>query len=102
MASFFNFSHPVEVDVRLAGEDDRQSVEVKADHGAKPSKADALAGRERCPVYLDGESVRGQVRCALVLEARATRARLVVPTKWGRGHPRRADPPRMRVSCRLS
>ncbi|TNY21029.1 vacuolar protein sorting-associated protein 26-domain-containing protein [Rhodotorula diobovata] len=60
MASFFNFSHPVEVDVRLAGEDDRQSVEVKADHGAKPSKADALAGRERCPVYLDGESVRGQ------------------------------------------
>ena len=62
MASFFNFGNPIEVDVRLAGEDERQSVEVKGDHGGKGAKSDALAGRERCPVFLDGESVRGQVR----------------------------------------
>ncbi|GAA5890710.1 hypothetical protein JCM8208_004969 [Rhodotorula glutinis] len=61
MASFFNFGNPIEVDVRLAGEGERQSVEVKGDHSAKGAKSDALAGRERCPVFLDGESVRGQV-----------------------------------------
>ncbi|BGP32751.1 Vacuolar protein sorting-associated protein 26 [Rhodotorula toruloides] len=63
MASFFTSltGSAVEVDVRLADEDVRQSVEVKTDQGTKGSKGDALAGRERCPVYLDGESVKGQV-----------------------------------------
>lgn len=64
MASFFTSltGSPIEVDVRLADEDDRQSVEVKGDQGGKGHKGDALAGRERCPVYLDGESIKGQVR----------------------------------------
>lgn len=53
MASFFSsFSSPLEVDIRLEGEEDRQQIEVKA--GEKDRK-------EKCPVYYDGESVRGQV-----------------------------------------
>jgi len=52
MASFFNFtSQPVEVEIKLAGEEDRRTVEVK---GEKDKK-------EICPVYYDGESVVGQV-----------------------------------------
>ena len=52
MASFFNFtSQPVEVEIKLAGEEDRRTVEVK---GEKDKK-------EICPVYYDGESVIGQV-----------------------------------------
>lgn len=51
MASFF-FASPVDVDVKLDGEDDRKQVEVKVDK-EKPV---------RCPVYYDGESVVGQVR----------------------------------------
>ncbi|KAK4057195.1 Vacuolar protein sorting-associated protein 26 [Microbotryomycetes sp. JL221] len=50
MTSFFSFSSPIDVDVRLQGQDDRQQVEVKLDKDR----------REKCPVYLDGESVRGQ------------------------------------------
>ncbi|BGP16872.1 hypothetical protein JCM10213_007319 [Rhodosporidiobolus nylandii] len=61
MASFFSFGMaPIEVDVRLADEEDRQAVEVKGDGGAKGGKGSEVAGRERCPIYLDGESVRGQ------------------------------------------
>ena len=53
MASFFNFaSQPVEVEIKLAGEDDRRQVEVK---GEKDKK-------EMCPLFYDGESVVGQVR----------------------------------------
>ena len=52
MTSFFNFAaQPVEVEIKLAGEDDRRQVEVK---GEKDKK-------ELCPVYYDGESVVGQV-----------------------------------------
>ncbi|ORX34358.1 vacuolar protein sorting-associated protein 26-domain-containing protein [Kockovaella imperatae] len=52
MASFFNFAaQPVEVEIKLTGEDDRRQVEVK---GEKDKK-------EMCPVYYDGESVTGQV-----------------------------------------
>ncbi|ORY26886.1 vacuolar protein sorting-associated protein 26-domain-containing protein [Naematelia encephala] len=52
MASFFAFSsQPVEVEVKLAGEEERRQVEVK---GEKDKK-------EMCPVYYDGESVVGQV-----------------------------------------
>lgn len=63
MAAFFSFGSGIDVDVRLADEDNRQFVEVKGDTG-KGSKGDAFAGRERCPVYLDGEAVKGQVRSA--------------------------------------
>lgn len=56
MASFFSFaSQPVEVEIKLAGEEDRRTVEVK---GEKDKK-------EICPVYYDGESVVGQVSWAL-------------------------------------
>jgi vacuolar protein sorting-associated protein 26 len=52
MASFFSFaSQPVEVEIKLAGEEERRTVEVK---GEKDKK-------EICPVYYDGESVIGQV-----------------------------------------
>lgn len=52
MSSFFGFaSAPVDVEIRLAGEDERRIVEVKGDKDRK----------ELCPVYLDGESVDGQV-----------------------------------------
>lgn len=61
MAAFFSFGSGVDVDVRLADEEERQSVEVKGEP-PKGSKGDAFAGRERCPVYLDGEAVKGQVR----------------------------------------
>lgn len=51
MASFFSFASPVEVEVRLDSGEERQEVEVKLDKDRK----------EACPVYFDGESVRGQV-----------------------------------------
>ncbi len=51
MAAYF-FASPVDVDIRLEGEDDRKKVEVKADKEKMIS----------CPVYYDGESIAGQVR----------------------------------------
>ena len=49
---FASFSAaPVEVEVKLAGEDDRKQVEVKGDKDQKVM----------CPIYYDGESVVGQV-----------------------------------------
>ena len=52
MASLFGFgAQPVEVEIKLAGEDDRRIVEVKGEKDRK----------EICPVYYDGESVSGQV-----------------------------------------
>ncbi|EIW68717.1 vacuolar protein sorting 26 [Tremella mesenterica] len=52
MTSFFSFaSQPVDVEIRLQGEDDRKQVEVKSEKEKK----------EMCPVYYDGESVVGQV-----------------------------------------
>lgn len=51
MASFFNFAAPVEVDVKLEGEQERKQVEIKGEKDRK----------EMCPVYYDGESVVGQV-----------------------------------------
>ncbi|KAK0560868.1 Vacuolar protein sorting-associated protein 26 [Tilletia horrida] len=52
MASFFSFAAPVDVDVRLENEDARKQVEVKLDKDR----------RERCPIYFDGENVKGVVR----------------------------------------
>ncbi len=52
MAAFFGFSSaPVDVDFRLAGEENRKQIESK---GEKDKK-------ELCPVYYDAESVTGQV-----------------------------------------
>jgi vacuolar protein sorting-associated protein 26 len=53
MASLFaSFSAaPVEVEIKLAGEDERKQVEVKGDKDQKVM----------CPVFYDGESVAGQV-----------------------------------------
>jgi len=50
MAYFF--ASPIDVDVRLEGEEQRKQVEIKTDKEKTVS----------CPVYYDGESVTGQVR----------------------------------------
>lgn len=50
MASLF-FSTPVDIDVVLEDLDERQTVDVKLDKGR----------RERVPLYMDGESVKGAV-----------------------------------------
>ncbi|KAK0523740.1 Vacuolar protein sorting-associated protein 26 [Tilletia horrida] len=52
MASFFSFAAPVDVDVRLENEDARKQVEVKLDKDR----------RERCPIYFDGENVKGVIQ----------------------------------------
>ncbi|KAF9507026.1 hypothetical protein BS47DRAFT_1333532 [Hydnum rufescens UP504] len=49
MATYF-FGSPVDVDIRLEGEDERKQVEVKLERDR----------RESSPVYFDGESVVGQ------------------------------------------
>ena len=51
MAAYF-FASPVDVEVKLDGEDERKQVDMKSE-------------KERiitCPVYYDGDSVSGQVR----------------------------------------
>jgi vacuolar protein sorting-associated protein 26 len=48
--SYF-FSTPVDIDIVLEDSDDRQTVDVKLDKNRK----------EKVPLYLDGESVKGQV-----------------------------------------
>jgi Vacuolar protein sorting-associated protein 26 len=50
MAPFF-FSTPVDIDVVLEDGDDRQTVDVKLEKGR----------REKAPLYMDGESVKGAV-----------------------------------------
>ncbi|KNZ72086.1 Vacuolar protein sorting-associated protein 26B-like [Termitomyces sp. J132] len=50
MAAFF-FASPIDVDVKLEGEELRKQVEIKSDKDKTIS----------CPVYYDGESVTGQV-----------------------------------------
>ena len=53
MAAYF-FSSPVDVEVKLEGEDDRKKVDMKTE------KEKVIT----CPVYYDGEPVSGQVRLA--------------------------------------
>jgi vacuolar protein sorting-associated protein 26 len=49
--SYF-FSTPLDIDIRLEDSDDnRQMVDVKLDKNR----------REKCPLYMDGESVKGAV-----------------------------------------
>ena len=50
MASLF-FSTPVDIDIVLEDLDNRQAVDVKLDKDR----------RERVPLYMDGESVKGVV-----------------------------------------
>ena len=50
MSSFF-FSTPVDIDIVLEDADDRQTVDVKLDKNR----------REKAPLYMDGESVKGAV-----------------------------------------
>lgn len=50
MSSFF-FSAPVDIDIVLDDADERQMVDVKLDKNR----------REKAPLYLDGESVKGAV-----------------------------------------
>jgi Vacuolar protein sorting-associated protein 26 len=50
MSSFF-FSTPVDIDIVLEDTDERQSVDVKLDKNR----------REKAPLYMDGESVKGAV-----------------------------------------
>ena len=50
MSSYF-FSTPVDIDVVLADTDDRSMVDVKLDKNR----------REKAPLYMDGESVKGAV-----------------------------------------
>ena len=45
------FKAPLDIEVRLSGEDTRKHVEVKNKNGRK----------EKLPLYEDGESVKGQV-----------------------------------------
>lgn len=49
--SLFSFSTPLDIDIVLQDTDDRQTVDVKLDKNR----------REKAPLYLDGESVRGAV-----------------------------------------
>lgn len=50
MAPFF-FSTPVDIDIVLEDTDDRQAVDVKLDKDR----------REKAPLYMDGESIKGAV-----------------------------------------
>lgn len=51
MAGYF-FASPIDVDIKLEGEEIRKQVEMKSD------KEKAIS----CPVFYDGDSVTGQVR----------------------------------------
>jgi len=51
MAAFF-FASPVDIDIKLEGEDVRKQVDLKLEKERK----------ESCPVYYDGDSIVGQVR----------------------------------------
>lgn len=54
MAAFF-FASPIDVDIKLEGEEARKQVDMKMD------KEKVVP----CPVYYDGDSVGGQVRSVL-------------------------------------
>lgn len=72
MAALFGFGAvPVDVEIRLANEQDRKQVESSKATGVAVDGKEAAAAstakdkdgkKEFCPVYYDGESVAGQVR----------------------------------------
>lgn len=49
--SLFSFSTPLDIDIVLQDSDDRPTVDVKLDKNK----------REKCLLYLDGETVKGAV-----------------------------------------
>lgn len=49
----FGFSAPVDIQIAFKGEEERKMVEVKVDKDR----------REKFPLYFDGETVAGKVRC---------------------------------------
>jgi len=51
LSSFFGMGTPVEIDVKLAKFEGRKSATVK----------DRSGGTYKCPVFMDGEDVKGQV-----------------------------------------
>lgn len=55
MAAYF-FASPIDVDIKLEGEEGRKQVEMKVEKEKNVS----------CPVYYDGDSVGGQVRFRLL------------------------------------
>lgn len=57
MAAAYFFASPVDVEVKLEGEDLRKKMDMKLEKERTIS----------CPVYYDGESVAGQVRTILSL-----------------------------------
>jgi vacuolar protein sorting-associated protein 26 len=57
MAAAYFFASPVDVEVKLEGEDLRKSVDMKMEKEKTIS----------CPVYYDGESVSGQVLCRVAI-----------------------------------
>lgn len=56
MAAYF-FASPVDVDIKLEGEEERKQVDLKLE------KERAVS----CPVYYDGDAVAGQVRAHVSL-----------------------------------
>jgi vacuolar protein sorting-associated protein 26 len=58
MAAYF-FASPIDVDVKLEGEETRKQVEMKGEKDKIIS----------CPVYYDGDSVGGQVCLLCSLKA---------------------------------
>lgn len=55
MATAYFFASPIDVEIKLEGEDLRKKVDTKLEKEKTVS----------CPVYFDGESVSGQVRAHL-------------------------------------
>ena len=64
MAAYF-FASPVDVDIKLEGEDERKQVDVKLEKERTVSS----------PVYYDGDAVAGQVRpsCCFQLSTNSRR-----------------------------
>lgn len=54
MAAYF-FASPIDVDVKLEGEESRKQVEIKEE------KEKVIS----CPIYYDGDSISGQVGLSL-------------------------------------
>ena len=65
MAYFF--ASPIDVDIKLEGEEQRKQVEIKGEKDKTIS----------CPVYYDGDSVTGQVSNSSLL---ATRCSVLIAT----------------------
>lgn len=55
------FKSPVDIEIRLDGEDARKHVDVKSSGAAPGNSKNAVARRENVPLYQDGETVKGQV-----------------------------------------